>query len=200
VFSLHRPSEGFIHSQLESARNLPLTYDIHFITEKGSSEAHLPKGYTRDHTRSQIGHGEAAFKSAKTAFRAWLHFDLGWIRVANPEVPIQTGELVAVEADALGLWSVNFSRILYVIDEPDRFGFGYGTTPLHVERGEERFMLEFNLLSGVVFYDLLAVSQPAHWMARLAYPYTRSRQRKFARDSHVRMRLTVGVSSLRTNR
>jgi len=109
------------------------------------------------------------------------------VRVANPEAKIEQDEIVAVEVHSLGLWSVNFSRILYVIDEPCRFGFGYGTTPLHVERGEERFLLEFDPAAGAVFYDLLAISQPAHWMAKLGYAYTRSQQHRFARDSHRRM-------------
>jgi len=108
-------------------------------------------------------------------------------RVANPGAGINIGEIVAVEVHALGLWSVNYSRILYVIDEPTRFGFAYGTTPMHVERGEERFLLEYDPTSGAVFYDLLAICQPAHWMAKLAYPYTRSRQHKFARNSHNHM-------------
>ena len=153
-----------------------------------AAEAPPLAGYTRDHTRSQIGQGEAALETAKTAFHAWLHFDLGWVCVANPTARIEPAEIVAVQAQTLGLWSLNLSRILYVIDEPHRFGYGYGTTALHVERGEERFLLEYHPESGALFYDLLAVSQPAHWMAQLAYPFTRSRQRRFARESHRQMR------------
>jgi uncharacterized protein (UPF0548 family) len=171
---------------------LSISYGLVLNTEGDSGTQIVPHGYVLDHTRSEIGHGRKAFDAAKDAFRQWLHFDLGWVRVANPEVRIEVEEVVAVEAHALGLWSVNLSRILYVIDEPDRFGFGYGTTAMHVERGEERFLLEYYPVSGVVFYDLLAISQPAHWMAKLAYPFTRSRQRKFARDSHARMRRIAG--------
>ena len=118
----------------------------------------------------------------------WLQFSLGWVLVANPDAKIRTGEVVAVQAHAFALWSVNISRILYVIDEPDRFGFGYGTTALHVERGEERFLLEFDQTSNLVFYDLLAVSQPASWLVWLGYPFARRRQRKFARESHQRLK------------
>lgn len=102
--------------------------------------------------------------------RRWRHFGLGWIRVANPETEIEPEEMIAVEAHTLGLWSVNISRILYVIDEPNRFGFGYGITGFHVERGEERFLLEFDWTTGAVYYELLAVSQPAHWLAALPIP------------------------------
>jgi uncharacterized protein (UPF0548 family) len=195
MFSLLRPKPSSIRHLLEQARNLPVNYGIVLNTQRGLQELPFPKGYDRDHTRTTIGHGAAAFDAAREAFRRWQQFDLGWVCVANPEAKIEQDEIVAVEAHALGLWSVNFSRILYVIDEPDRFGFGYGATPLHVERGEERFLLEFYPVSGEVCYDLLAFSQPANWLAQLGYPYTRSRQHKFAQDSHHRMRQIASDAS-----
>ena len=198
MFALHKPSDAFIRNRLEAARNLPLTYGIPFVTEDGSSIQH--PGFTRDHTRSEIGHGEAAFAAAKSVFQNWQQFDLGWVRVANPDARVDPDQLVAVEAHTpgfsrLGLWSVNISRILYVIDEPTRFGFAYGTTPLHVESGEERFLVELYPVSSAVFYDVLAISRPAHWLARLAYPFTRSQQHRFARESHARMQQAVRIPS-----
>lgn len=195
MFSLLRPAQSSIRRQLEIARTLPGSYGIALNTQSWPEELHVPKGYARDHLRTQIGSGPEAFEAARAAFRRWEHFDLGWTRVANPNSAIEPDEIVAVEAHTLGLWSINICRILYVIDEPDRFGFGYGTTPLHVERGEERFLLEHYSVSGAVYYDLLAVSQPANWLARLAYPYTRSQQHRFARDSHRRMRQVANGSS-----
>ncbi|WP_263354518.1 DUF1990 family protein [Acidicapsa acidisoli] len=199
MFSLLRPKQSSIYSLLEQARNLPVSYGIALNTQRGTEEHPIPEGYVRDHTRTTIGRGAAAFDAAKEAFRLWQQFDLGWVRVANPEAKIEQEEVIAVEAHSLGLWSVNFSRILYIIDEPNhepvRFGFGYGTTPLHVERGEERFLLEFYPASGEVCYDLLAFSQPSNWLARLGYPYTRSRQHKFAQDSHHRMRQIASAAS-----
>ena len=188
MFSLLRPSPSAIQRRLEIARTLPGSYGIALNTQCGPDELHVPKGYRRDHTRTQIGHGPQSFAAARDALRKWRHFDLGWVQVVNPEATIEPDVIVAVEAHALGLWSVNLSRILYVIDEQDRFGFGYRTTSMHVERGEERFLLEFSPVSGAVYYDLLAVSRPANWLAWLAYPYTRSQQHRFARDSHLRMR------------
>lgn len=191
MFSLHRPAESSIHQWLEEAWEMPLNYRPARMTEKGLGGSATPKGFVRDHTRTEIGRGKQAFTTAKEAFRRWTHFDLGWVHVSNRNVPIAPDQTVAVLAHTLGIWSVNISRILYVIDEDDRFGFGYGTTPLHVERGEERFLIEFDPATGTVCYDLLAVSQPAHWMAKLGYPYTRSQQRRFARESHIRMREVV---------
>lgn len=196
MFSFSRPTDETIRHQLGQARHLPLNYGMAAVTER--ERAHLPTGYVRDHLRTEIGHGKVAFSAAKAAFRRWQQFDLGWVRVANPEAnPLaepEAEQLVAVEAHTFGLWSVNISRILYTIDEDDRFGFAYGTTQHHVESGEERFLLEFYPVSGIVFYDLLAISRPAHWLARLAYPFTRNQQKRFARESHRRMQQVVTES------
>ncbi len=130
MFSFRKPTESSIRRDMEIAAKLPGSYGIAFETERGPEGTHVPKGFRRDHLRTEIGHGEKAFEAARAAFRQWKQFNLGWVRVANPEVPIEPEEVVAVEAHTFGLWSVNYSRILYVIDEPNRFGFGYGTTLL----------------------------------------------------------------------
>jgi uncharacterized protein (UPF0548 family) len=194
MFSLLKPSQPSILRKLETARELPTSYGPPLNTQSGLDGLRVPRGFVRDHTRSEIGRGPAAFKTAQSAFRRWEHFNLGWVRIANPEAPIEPGEIIAMESHTLGLWTVNFSRILYTIDEPHRFGYGYGTTARHVERGEERFLLEFDPTSGAVTYELLAASQPAHWMTWLGYPYARSRQHKFARESHRHMRQIVADS------
>jgi uncharacterized protein (UPF0548 family) len=191
MFSLQKPRSSSIEAQLKRAALLPVSYPELLNTEAGLVSVLVPFGFALDHTRSEIGNGLAAFEAAKTAMQSWLQFALGWVQVANIDAQIKPGELVAVQALALGLWSVNISRILYVIDDPHRFGFGYGTTPMHIERGEERFLVEFDEASGVVFYDLLAVSQPASWLVWLGYPFARRQQSKFARGSHLRLKRAV---------
>jgi uncharacterized protein (UPF0548 family) len=114
-------------------------------------------------------------------------FDLGWVRVANPDARIVAGQLVAVEVRSLGLWTLNVSRILETIETPRSFGFLYATTKLHVEEGEERFLLQFDPESGSVTYKLEAISRPRSNLARLGFPVTRTFQHRFARDSHRRM-------------
>ncbi|MBO0797819.1 MAG: DUF1990 domain-containing protein [Blastocatellia bacterium] len=87
-------------------------------------------------------------------------------------------------------------RIVYLIDEPGpvhRYGFAYGTTGRHVERGEERFTIEWCEADDMVWYDIYAISQPACWMVRLGYPLARRLQRKFARDSKNAMIRAVGI-------
>jgi uncharacterized protein (UPF0548 family) len=194
MFSLLRPSPSSIRRKLETAKSLPISYGNALNSQAGPEKLLVPDGYRCDHTRTQIGQGWQEFDTARTALRKWRHFDLGWVRIANPDAAIAPDAIVAVEVHALGLWSVNLSRILYVIDEPNLFGFGYGTTPLHLERGEERFLLEFSPATGAVYYELLAVSRPQNWLAWLGYPFTRGQQHKFARDSHRCMTQIVGKS------
>ena len=119
-------------------------------------------------------------------------FDLGWARVANSAAEIQLGQLVAVEVHALGLWTLNISRIVDDADESHRFGFVYATTALHVEEGEERFLLTLDPDSGDVRYKLEAVSRPHSKLAWMGYPVTRTFQHRFARDSHRRVQRAVG--------
>lgn len=121
----------------------------------------------------------------------WRHFGLGWVTVANPEVAIRIGEIVAVIAHTAGLWSLNLSRIIEVRDDEANFGFVYATTSAHVEEGQERFLLTFDAESGSVDYLIEAVSRPSHPLARLAYPFTRAMQHRFSRESHIRMKSMI---------
>lgn len=149
-------------------------------------EADLPSTFRHDRGRSQLGNGHAAFAEAKRAFEQWIMFDIGWVRVANSEALVAEGGIVAVEAQTLGLWTLNLSRIVETIKTATQFGFLYSTTERHVEQGEERFLIELDA-DGAVWYVLEAVSRPRQMMARLGFPVTRVFQHRFARNSHARM-------------
>jgi uncharacterized protein (UPF0548 family) len=101
-------------------------------------------------------------------------------------VPIEVGATVAIMVQLLGIWSLNGCRIIYLIEEAgtvEKFGFAYGTLPDHAERGEERFCVEWHHADNSVWYDILAFSQPNQLPAKVAYPYTRKLQKRFAADS-----------------
>jgi uncharacterized protein (UPF0548 family) len=161
------------------------------LTVTGSLLGKLPKGFAHDLSRSEIGRGWHAFEAAREAFQRWDQFDLGWVRVVNANAAITIGQLVGVEAHTACFWSVNISRVTEMIDSPARFGFLYTTTALHMEEGQERFVLEFDPETESVSYLLEAVSRPRHFLARMAYPFSRAMQHRFARDSHARMRRGV---------
>src|SRR3954447_23613387 len=100
------------------------------------------------------------------------------------------------------LWLLMPARVVNVVEDSvtrggqqiDRFGFAYGTLPDHPERGEERFLVEWNRGDDSVRYDLLAISQPQHWLARLGYPYARYEQARFRRLSGIAMQRAVAES------
>lgn len=163
-------------------------------------DAHAPPGgYNLDHNRVRLANGEAAFARAVAALRAWRMFPAPWTRIAPATAPICAGQVVAMQAHALGLWWLNACRIVYVIDESApvrRFGFAYGTLRAHVEQGEERFTVERHA-NGDVWYDLRAFSMPRYWPVRWGKPLARRLQWRFVRDSQAAMLRAVGEDERR---
>lgn len=156
----------------------------------GATAGEPPSGFMLDQMRIKLGSGESTFCAAKSALQRWQHFRLGWLEAWPPETPIQSGQVISVLARVMGLWSLNFCRIVYVVDEMGpvrKFGFAYGTLADHVERGEERFLLEWHTSDNSVWYDVLAFSRPRHVLTWLGYPLVRRTQKRFARDSAAAM-------------
>ena len=190
MYSLTRPTEKQIQTFLSAHQNSPFSY-----AEVGASRGSLPAGYTIDHNRIQLGLGAETFAQAKAALCRWEMFHFDWLQLCWPTVPVQTGSTVAVMVRAGGLWWLNPCRIVYVLAEEgpvERFGFAYGTLPTHVERGEERFSVEWYQADDSVWYDILAFSRPNHFLAKMAYPYARTFQKRFAVDSLQAMRRATG--------
>jgi uncharacterized protein (UPF0548 family) len=183
VWHLRRPDAAHVRRYLDAQRPLPVTYDAVGATNGGGP---APPGFVLDHNRQRLGRGEAAFTRAREDVRRWRVFPAPWTAIEPPDAPIAEGTVVAVLIRAVGLWWLNAARIVYVIDEPRRFGFAYGTLPGHVERGEERFLVEW-LEDDEVWYDLRAFSRPRYWMVRLGRPIARMLQRRFARASKAAM-------------
>jgi uncharacterized protein (UPF0548 family) len=180
------PSEQDAVDFVNGQRDLPFTYD-----EVGATNTNPPSDYNVDHNRIQIGTGEAVYQRGVEALKNWRQFDLGWVTVVPRGVRIEVGATVAVKARAFGTWSLNASRVVYTIDEERRFGFAYGTLPDHVERGEERFLIEWQL-DDSVWYDIFAFSRPQHPLVRLSKPLARRLQKQFARDSLSKIREICG--------
>ncbi len=181
MYSLTQPTEKQIEQFIASQREKPFSYP-----EVGASQDSPPPGYTLDHNRVQLGSGVETFERAKAAIRRWQMFQLAWLQLYWPDTPIEVGATVAVVAHALGVWLLNACRIVYLINGEGpikRFGFAYGTLPDHVERGEERFQVEWHHHDDTVWYDLLAFSRPNQLLAKLAQPYVRTAQKRFAVDS-----------------
>ena len=181
MFRISEPTERDVEQFVARQRNLPFTYP-----EVGATNTSPPAGYNVDHNRIRLGEGEATYQRAVEALKKWRHFDLGWVTIVPRGVEVKAGSTLAVKARAFGTWSLNACRVVYVIDESRRFGFAYGTLPDHVERGEERFLIEW-LPDDSIWYDILAFSRPQHPLVKLSFPVARILQKQFARDSLARM-------------
>jgi uncharacterized protein (UPF0548 family) len=181
MFLLNEPSVDRIREFISSQTNSSFSYN-----EVGFSRNGAPSGYMIDHNRIKLGEGEEVYSRAVSAIERWKMFDLGWVRLFWPYTPIEVGSTVAVLIGHLSFWSLNATRIVYLIDEDGpvrRFGFAYGTLLNHAERGEERFSVEWRRDDNSVWYDLFAFSKPNHLLAKAGYPLSRTLQKRFARDS-----------------
>ena len=179
--SLLKPSHEVLHHFLAEQSGRDFSYD-----EVGATATSPPAGFVTDRTRIRLGEGESVFQDAKSALKVWKHFRLGWVDTWPLETPIKPDETVVVMGHALGFWWLNSCRIIYVLDEVGpicKFGFAYGTLPKHIEKGEERFLIEWDRSDNSVWYDILAFSQPNYFITRLGYPLVRRMQKRFGRDS-----------------
>src|SRR5277367_1273094 len=192
MFSLKKPAPETIHEFLAAQIRQKFSY-----ASVGASRTQAPSGYIVDHNRIQLGQGSAAFERAKNAIKRWKMFDIAWLELYWPSTPIEEGATVAIAVSHIGFWSLNAARIVYTVDEQgalERYGFAYGTLPDHAEMGEERFTVEFHPDDESVWFHLYAFSRP-HLLARMAFPYTRALQKKFASDSKDAMQKAVRDAS-----
>lgn len=163
----------------------------HSYPEVGQSQQDFPAGYDHDRNKVYLGEGELAFEKAKAALSQWLMFPSQWIKIYPAQAPIQEGQLVLILFLLVGFWWANPCRIIYTVDEPRRFGFGYGTVQGHVEKGEEYFGV-YQDAAGKVWYEINAFSKPGIWLTQLTYPLARRFQRRFIKGSKAGMVAAVG--------
>jgi uncharacterized protein (UPF0548 family) len=72
------------------------------------------------------------------------------------------------------------ARVVYVVDEPTRRGFAYGTLPGHPEDGEEAFIVEL-ADDDSVWMVIRAFSRPSRWYWWLVSPVLRATQEFYTR-------------------
>src|SRR4051812_22366770 len=191
MFFLTRPTA----QRMDRFRQMAKHYSFSYPEVGATLSEALPTPYNVDHNRVRLGEGISLFEHSYAALLGWKMFDLGWVELLHPAEPIAPGQTVLVLAHTFGLYSLSASRVISMIDEDNsrmwRRGFSYGTLHHHVERGEERFTVEYHPADNSVWYDILAFSVPQHPLARLGYPLSRAAQRRFATDSKAAMVMAV---------
>lgn len=176
--SISKPSPTLVAHFLERAAASPYTYSpLH-----GTANSVPIAGYDNDVQRVVVGRGWEDFQKAKVALQTWAHFPPGWTAILPTDTPMLPGQSLAMYFRLFGFWWRNGCRIVYVVDEPRRFAFAYGTLPSHIECGEEIFGVILDELDNV-WYEIKAFSRPRAWFVRLGYPLARLLQEKFRQDS-----------------
>lgn len=147
--------------KLTDLTGLPLTYD-----DVGATAHDMPAGYRHASLSKRIGTGRSRFEdAAATVMRYGMLRGAGVAVTASTEVA-EAGTLVL---GRLGPFAAP-CRVVYVIDEPDRRGFAYGTLPGHPVSGEERFAVRYDPSTEAVYSEVAAFSVPNTWWASLAAP------------------------------
>lgn len=150
----------------------PLTYQ-----EVGATAGAMPAGYHHTRESAVIGSGRARFDAAAAAVMRW-----GMLRGAGLRVTATT-DIARVGSEVIvGMGPVNVPcRVVYVVDEPDRRGFAYGTLTGHAETGEELFAVRYDPATDLVHAEVAAFSRHGTWWSRLAGPVTSVLQRLVTR-------------------
>ncbi|ANF33266.1 hypothetical protein A0130_02970 [Leifsonia xyli] len=98
---------------------------------------------------------------------------------ADDGTPFVRNGMTAVLKIPFGPFKVSAPiRVVYVIDEPHRRGFAYGTLHGHPESGEELFLVERHD-DGTVWFVLRALSRPSNAFYRLGFPVLSFMQRHY---------------------
>lgn len=174
----------------ESSQSLASTY-----AEVGSTkDAELPEGFNHLRRTAVLGVGTEVFESAVAQLFSWqMHRGAGLgVECSGPVVEGTMARLVF--SMGFGRFSAPV-RIVYLVDEPARRGFAYGTLAGHPERGEEAFIISIGA-DGRVMVEITAFSRHATWWARLAGPVTRAVQARIT-DRYIRA-LQAGVKPLQS--
>lgn len=136
----------------------------------------LPDGYAALRVRRRVSDDDRLEDAAAFVLSLGMQRG-GGLRV--PEVTLAPGVDVVMRLGP-GLASLPVpTRVAYVLDEPHRRGFAYGTLPGHPEQGEELFLVE--RVDGATYAEVRAFSRPATLPLRLAGPLGRLAQRLMAR-------------------
>jgi len=151
-------------------------------------------GFSINHARVCLGSGFEAYEKGKSALESWRNFGLNWAFV-DPKTPIQNGAKVCACVKEFLPWVMMPLQVVYVKENKRpknttpsfgygraSFGFGSGTLQGHLLAGEERFSIEMDEKKQV-WYEIVSLSKPAHFLSFIGYPYVQLRQKIFAHQS-----------------
>jgi uncharacterized protein (UPF0548 family) len=174
MFSLRRPSQDDLARIAAEQDARELSYP-----EQGATRGTMPAGYHHDQWEADLGSFDAAaFDRLAVVLSNWRAQRGAGLTIYPPE-PVRPGLTFAFCFRLAGVYVTAAGRVVYLISEPDRRGFAYGTLPHHPEQGEEAFQL---IRDGTrILFRVTAFSRPAHPLARLGAPVSRMIQARLNR-------------------
>ncbi len=176
MFLLHRPSPDDLARLVEAESGSALTYREIGAT---ASADNLPSGYRHDHWAADLGSFSAdRFARTAKALGQWQVQRRSGLTI-YPGDPVHSDATFALTFRLAAVYVVAAGRVVYVTDEPDRFGFAYGTLPSHPEQGEEAFHVVRQ--GSRLRLEIVSFSRPRHPVARLGAPVTRAVQLRTTR-------------------
>ena len=139
----------------------------------GTQATSMPGGYHHLDRSYDLGRGEEVFTHAAETLMTWrMHTGAG-LRVLADDERVRVGGVVRCTLGPLPIPC----RVVWVVDEPQQQGFGYGTLPGHPELGEESFVVRREPGTDLVRLHVRAYSRPGITLTRVAGPLNRVAQR-----------------------
>jgi uncharacterized protein (UPF0548 family) len=179
MLSLHKPSATEIADRARRAAEVSFNCPNGLLANIAAGQP--DKGWFHDVAEATVGHGEADFAAARQAIIDLVPFRQPWLTTHAPS-GVALGAAIGIQVSLGPIWSVNWSRVVDVVDTPTTYSFVYRTTTDHGEAGEERFEVSL-AKDGTVIYRIEAVSRPAQPYTLAVLPYVRGLQAKFRRGS-----------------
>lgn len=138
-------------------------------TEVGATASSLPAGYA--HLEQSVSLPADVFSLAAERLMTWQVHEGAGLRVRASGRRVHPDDVAEMFLGPGRFGIRALCRVAYVIEEPDRIGFGYGTLRGHPESGEEAFVIE--RIDGAARFTVRAFSRPATRLAHLGGPFTR---------------------------
>lgn len=170
MLCLRPPSPDRLQRIVGERSTAPFSY-----REVGATARQPPTGYRHDRVATDLGADDGdRFRRAGQAVLDWVPQRGAGIRVF-PDRAVAADQTFVLVLPLPGAgWAVAPARVAYVVDEPDRVGFAYGTLPGHPASGEEAFLAV--RAAGRVRFEVIAFSRPEDLLARLGRPIARALQ------------------------
>ena len=139
----------------------------------------LPEGYRHLHHQMRVGVGRDSFELAADAVLEWrMHAGMR-VRPLADRPRAEPGAQVTVFLGPGRLSIKAPCEVVWVVDEPRRRGFAYGTLEGHPECGEESFVVDWDE-DDVVWLTITAFSIGGSWYSRLGGPLVPLLQHTYA--------------------